>query len=767
MTISIPLSVELVSSDVIDVTQTFNPDEHLTSYPSGIQYQYNNNIYQNTGDTIQVKDYNAVDEAGYTDGQILYKDATNTAHYFVSGDFPKQPSTYTEAQNTGFSAETWTTRYSKLDSLPVGFTDNEVGTNTAPKPTKIAWKSDGLKCIGLYFGNTIATFTCSTAWDIETRTMVADSDRTLAWQDFDGTWLDIAVKGDGTKIIIMTAWNGTGSYTNAIGSYSLGTAWNTAGTVTFTGHSTLSESTQYKLGGFQVSNASETELTMFWHGMYGAGLEFVNKVTIPTTWDCDGLTQGTDISLPILKHGSSYIRDVSLYASGTKAVFVCGYSSGYAVYLFTVPIAYDLTSITTADLLGVKFFDSVVLSIHLASDFKSFWAWQDNSYKKYSFNTAWDIGKSIHSSNLYDVTEIDHAHTSCDTLLTTPTLFRWRMAWDGSKYVAGGYTYSITSGSTLGSATSDGAVYATLDNDTIESDAIAPINNYCGSLIKTIIWDGTDIWGRTHLNRYAETETLDYHAYYPVVSPTDIPQFALIGSNNIHRPLDGKNYSIASSTGLTMSYSVKCIDGFFDTLALGRVKADSVTATFKLEDGTTITEVTRAIDRKIDTLDNIDGAYANIILYAEQVMPVNSIVDITLTASTGTLELGTIMLGQSLDAGFHRLSLKHSYKDFSTATYDPFGNLDYVEKQRIATYNGNVDIIITDYDRIVRLFTYLGKKLVIVNGSKNKTNAPDSQTVFASTQLIGRFMSFSCRTIENKNDIDPIATYDFTLEELA
>jgi hypothetical protein len=111
--------------------------------------------------------------------------------------------------------------------------------------------------------------------------------------------------------------------------------------------------------------------------------------------------------------------------------------------------------------------------------------------------------------------------------------------------------------------------------------------------------------------------------------------------------------------------------------------------------------------------------------------------------------------------------LAHSYKDFSVAEYDVWGNLSYVERQRIITYKGTVDVAITDYDKTVRLMTSLGKQLVIVNGSTSKTIAPDSQSIFASTQKIGRFMAFSSQTKIQDNDLGEIAPYTFTLEELA
>jgi len=235
----------------------------------------------------------------------------------------------------------------------------------------------------------------------------------------------------------------------------------------------------------------------------------------------------------------------------------------------------------------------------------------------------------------------------------------------------------------------------------------------------------------------------------------------------------------------SMEYTVKGLVKF-DTISLGRVKADSATIVFTLPVASPdyalwlngvavlsggngiVTTTTRTIDSSRDEDDNLEDWYTTEIFYSAIPMGIDSTVGITLTRGTGEIvELGTILFGMSVNAGFTNLEMNHSYKDFSVAEYDVWGNLDYVERQRILTYKGNVSIPITSYDRIVRLMSSLGKQLVIVNGSTSKTIAPDSQSVFASTQIIGRFMSFDSNTKIKDGDMDKLAVYSFSLEELA
>lgn len=259
-------------------------------------------------------------------------------------------------------------------------------------------------------------------------------------------------------------------------------------------------------------------------------------------------------------------------------------------------------------------------------------------------------------------------------------------------------------------------------------------------------------------------------------------------------PFDNKNHTVVQKD-TQITYIVKGLIAF-DTLALGKIKADSATIVFRLPpsspnyelwlDGNKVasggngivTLETRAIDTSRDDAVVLEKWHTTEIFYSyfinpdstveSVIMEKDSTVEITIDIAPGEIaQLGTILFGMSVNAGYSNLSMKHTYQDFSIAERDPWGNFDYVERQRINTYKGTVDVKITNYDKTIRLMTSLGKQLVIVNGSTSKTIAPNSQSVFASTRMIGRFMLFETETQVSDGDLDKYAEYEFVLEELA
>jgi len=231
-------------------------------------------------------------------------------------------------------------------------------------------------------------------------------------------------------------------------------------------------------------------------------------------------------------------------------------------------------------------------------------------------------------------------------------------------------------------------------------------------------------------------------------------------------PFDNKNYTTAQGTSV-MTYTIKGTEKF-DTIALGRVKADNVVIDFKDPQGNVVTHIDTIIDGKRDKSGNLSSWHTTLIKYSMDansipiVMDIDSTVEITLTGSD--IELGTLMLGMSADAGFTEMQINNRYRDFSVFEYDVWGNADYVERAKVSTYSGTAKIFITDYDMIDRLMTSLGKNLVIVNGSDAKNKDTNSQSVFASTQKIGRFTSFDQKTTVQDGNMGVHAEYTFTLE---
>ena len=231
--------------------------------------------------------------------------------------------------------------------------------------------------------------------------------------------------------------------------------------------------------------------------------------------------------------------------------------------------------------------------------------------------------------------------------------------------------------------------------------------------------------------------------------------------NNL-KPFDGKNYTTAKAT-TTMTYTVKGITNKFDTLALGRIKADSVDIIFKDPLGVQVgPTISKTLDTTRDPDGNLEGWYTTDISYSSAIMDPNSTVEIEITGDS--IELGSILLGMSVDAGFTKLNLQNSYIDYSVAEENQFGFIDYVERGKVAVYDGLCDVFVTDYDRIDRLMTSLGAQLIILNGSDKKNTVPDGQSVFAATQKIGRLFNFKQQTKLDGKRLHQMATYSFTLK---
>lgn len=251
-----------------------------------------------------------------------------------------------------------------------------------------------------------------------------------------------------------------------------------------------------------------------------------------------------------------------------------------------------------------------------------------------------------------------------------------------------------------------------------------------------------------------------------------IDDFVYLEDTDDMKPFDGKNYSVASSNG-TMTYSFDSLSKF-NSIVLGNIKANSVTATIS-KSGTTLKTITKTINVSRDANAILDDDYTTEILYVDSdlsiLYDVGCTISLTITNTanvSGTtiykdIELGTIMLTKSVDAGFSNLSIRNSYKDFSTFEYDTFGNADYVERAKISTYNATVDIEIEKYDMTDRLMKSLGKNIVAIDGSDSMLEGDD---VFSATKKIGRVLSYSQNTKVKNNRIDNIAQYSISIEEI-
>jgi len=230
------------------------------------------------------------------------------------------------------------------------------------------------------------------------------------------------------------------------------------------------------------------------------------------------------------------------------------------------------------------------------------------------------------------------------------------------------------------------------------------------------------------------------------------------------KPFDDKNYTSAEAVG-SMTYTIRG-NIKFDTLAFGHIKADTVSITFKDSLGSVVGDpiIDKIIDSKRDSSGNLEDWYTTDISYSDEIMEANSTVEITIIGAE--IELGTILLGMSVDAGLTKLLLSNGYIDYSTVEPNRFGYIDYIERAKVAVYDGLVDVRIFDYDVVDRLMISLGSQLIILNGSDAKNQIPNGQSIFASTQKIGRLFNFKQKTKLNGKQLHQMATYSFTLKEI-
>jgi len=320
------------------------------------------------------------------------------------------------------------------------------------------------------------------------------------------------------------------------------------------------------------------------------------------------------------------------------------------------------------------------------------------------------------------------------------------------------------------------SVYTALGRDSLDTSAyIFGDEIHKTWLGKTMIIGDDGCWFRTHLVSEQLITEIDQDIFENILSPAQITNFTFIKPTNDMNPFDGKNYSVATRDN-SMTYTLISTEDF-DTVALGNVKADHVYIEFRDLDGIAVTTIDVDVNTSRDAHGHLEDWHTTLIYYsvdeAEEnptstvVLPAGYTVLVTLTTTQSyEIELATLMLGMSAEAGFTNLQLKNSYKDFSTFDYDAWGGIDYVDKAKVSRYSGSVDMRIENYDMTDRLMTSLGQNLVILNGSDGLNKPTNSKTIFAATQKIGRFTAFDQKTMVTDADMDVMATYTFTLEEI-
>lgn len=267
--------------------------------------------------------------------------------------------------------------------------------------------------------------------------------------------------------------------------------------------------------------------------------------------------------------------------------------------------------------------------------------------------------------------------------------------------------------------------------------------------------------------------------------------FANIGVVNYKKPFDGKKYTNVSqrvTSDVPLRYLLETANPY-DTVAMAGVIANDIEIKFWLPDAdyvndTPVAHIESYVPRNYrdetlmsdgETLENRLPAYpTTAILYciADEPMPEGSTIEIFFKGLD--INIGTIMFGLSVNAGFTNLEFTTKFIDRSPKEVDQWGNVVYVTTDssgttvdvKQLTWTGTVDIPITKFDMTTRLMTSMGASTLILNGSDGKDNTPPNNLdVFASTMLIGRLKDFQLKTKLKNKRLDEMATYSLTIEE--
>jgi len=285
---------------------------------------------------------------------------------------------------------------------------------------------------------------------------------------------------------------------------------------------------------------------------------------------------------------------------------------------------------------------------------------------------------------------------------------------------------------------------------------------------------------RTHLNKKIEygtwrTGTKYDYTYSRVTTPADIEGFVKKRMVNALSPFDGKNYTAAKAimNGGVARWVVTAKDNF-DSIGFGRTLCDKITVTATNNKGEVIGKITGYdIDNRLAVTSKREYPSTAILYFGREddgtvkLMPAGTVVTIEVYGEN-ELEVGEIVGGETLDAGFTKVQFQNKIKDFSPKEQDKWGNWDYNEEGvRVSVHSGVVDFPIASYDGINRLMLLIGGRKVLINSSDTLGNEqPDGHRVFSATMMIARFLTLTLATSEKNKKIGDIAKYNFTVEEI-
>ncbi len=284
---------------------------------------------------------------------------------------------------------------------------------------------------------------------------------------------------------------------------------------------------------------------------------------------------------------------------------------------------------------------------------------------------------------------------------------------------------------------------------------------------KSFFVDNNRLWMRTDKSINADKVSGVTSTWADMWWLDNINGFTFYRATNNFRQYDGKAYTVFESPITSIGFRVDNVDAPFDVLALTGVTGHEVNAIFRDSSGSTLDDVTVAIDSSIDSTGDAIGGTTTVIIYSDTVVPPGGYVFFSIKNNTGDiLRLSDVTIGKSIEAGFTNLSFNNKTIDFSPREQDQWGNIVYVDSNvRSDVFSGSVDVKIEDYDKVNRLFKVLAGHKMIFDGSDSSNNiAANGSTNFAATKVVGRMKDVQMSTVVEDQQFSPVANYTFTIE---
>ena len=230
---------------------------------------------------------------------------------------------------------------------------------------------------------------------------------------------------------------------------------------------------------------------------------------------------------------------------------------------------------------------------------------------------------------------------------------------------------------------------------------------------------------------------------------------------------DGMNYSQATE-GYQMEY-VLLGEGKFDTIALGRLMADSVSIEFIDPTGKVLFSLADyPIDNRIDKYNRHAGVETSEIFYCPMDMPHGSTIKLILKRPDEMTTLGTTLLGLSIEAGLHHLLMDDALHDRSPTEEDQWGHILYHRGTIVNEHIGTVDVPHQDKKMIIRMMRSIGGEEVIINSASTKHNKKPTEIENDTEpiKMIGRLKDFKFKTRVKNKRLDDYSVYTIKVREI-